>query len=203
VKLFWSPNSPFARKVVATAILNQLDGRIERITLNPHESSAELLAANPLSKVPCLITDDGVALFDSPVICEYLDSLEGVPAVFPQPGPARWKALKLQALGDGIMEAAVLRRGLEASSGGPPDAVRATLAARQKAAMARALDLLERESPHRTLDIGTITVAAALGYLDLRFAADGWREGRPGLATWFAAIGHEPALARTVPPGDG
>jgi glutathione S-transferase len=203
VKLFWTANSPFARKVVATAIANGLDARIERVSLDPHQSPAALLAVNPLSKVPCLITDDGVALFDSRVICEYLDALAGAPTVFPRPGPARWKALRLQALGDGIMDAAVLRRGLEASSVAAPDAVRAGLAARQKAAMVRALDLLERELPIRALDIGTITAAAALGYLDLRFAADAWREGRPYLAAWFAAISAEPALAQTVPPGDG
>ena len=125
---------------------------------NPHNSPAALLAANPLSKVPCLMTDDGVALFDSPVICEYLDSLEGAPPVFPRAGPARWKALKLQAIGDGIMDAAVLRRGLEAA-GGPPDAVRATRRWRgRRRRWMRALDLLERDLPHRALDIGTITV---------------------------------------------
>jgi glutathione S-transferase len=197
VKLFYSPASPFVRKVMACAIAHELDQRIEKITSNPHESPADLLAANPLSKVPCLITDDGVALFDSPVICEYLDSLDGTVPLFPRPGRGRWKALKLQALADGILDAALIRRG---EAGRPADAAHQAVMTRQKAAMDRGLDELEREPPQKGLDIGIISVACALGYLDLRFAADDWRSGRPQLAAWFAAISEQPALARTAPP---
>jgi glutathione S-transferase len=200
MKLFYSPNSPYVRKVMACAIARGLDQQIERVNTNPHDSPAVLLDANPLSKVPCLIADDGAAVFDSPVICEFLDSQGSAAPLFPPPGPARWQALTLQALADGILDAALVRRGL---AGEAPDAVRREVIARQKAAMVRALDVLERAVPHQGLDIGTIAVACALGYLDLRFAADDWRAGRPHLAAWFAAIGKEPALARTAPPGDG
>jgi glutathione S-transferase len=200
MKLFHHPTSPFVRKVMACAIAREIDRRIETVPTTPQDSPAALLGANPLCKVPCLVTDDGVALFDSPVICEFLDSLEGAVPLFPRPGRSRWKALKLQALADGVMEAALLRR-LE--SGRPPDEARLAVIARQKAAIGRALDTLEREVPPRLLDIGSISVACALGYLDLRFAADDWRAGRPLLTAWFAAISQEPALARTAPPVEG
>lgn len=200
MKLYYFPTSPYARKVVACAIAREIDRQVEIVRTDPHESPAMLLAANPLSKVPCLVTDDGVALFDSPVICEYLDSLEGAMPLFPRSGGARWKALRLQALADGILDAALLRRG---ESRRPQDAARQAVIARQTAAMQRGLDELEREPPNKGLDIGTISAACALGYLDLRFAEDDWRAHRPLLAAWFAAISEEPALARTVPPRDG
>lgn len=200
MKLFYSANSPFVRKVMACAIARGIEGQIETLPANPHQSPAGLLAANPLSKVPCLIADDGTAVFDSPVICEFLDSFGSAAPMFPPPGPARWRALTLQALADGILDAALIRRGL---AGEAPDAVRQAVSARQKAAMDRALDVLERAVPQQGLDIGTIAAACALGYLDLRFPADDWRAGRPALAAWCAAIGKAAALARTAPPGDG
>ncbi len=200
MKLFYSANSPFVRKVMACAIARGIDRQIETLPTNPHDSPAGLLAANPLSKVPCLIADDGATVFDSPVICEFLDSFGTAAPLFPPPGPARWQALTLQAMADGILDAALIRRGL---AGEAPDAVRQAVIARQKATMVRALDVLEGAVPHRELDIGTISVACALGYLDLRFAGDDWRAGRPHLAAWFAAMGKQPALARTAPPGDG
>jgi glutathione S-transferase len=199
VKLFYSPTSPYTRKVMACAIAHEIDRQIETILTNPYDASPQFLAANPLSKVPCLITDDGLALFDSPVICEYLDSLDGTVPLFPRPGRGRWRALKLQALADGIMDAGRLRR---AELAQPLDAGREKVIGRQKAAVERALDELERELPPRALDIGSISVACALGWLDHRFAAEDWREGRPQLAAWYALISEHPALARTAPPKD-
>jgi len=196
VRLFYSPTSPFVRKVMACAIARGIEGRIETIRSNPHESPPDLLAANPLSKVPCLLADDGLALFDSPVICEFLDSVGDAPGLFPPAGPDRWRALKQQAWGDGILDAAVGRRGEMAK---PDEAARRAWMARQKAAIERALDQLEADPPGGRLDIGTTALACALGYLDFRFAAEPWREARPRLASWFAAIAEAPALARTVP----
>ena len=173
-----------------------LDDRITRIETNPHVSPPALLGDNPLSKVPCLVTDDGLALFDSPVICEYLNSV-GEGSLFPPAGPTRWRALKLQAVGDGIMDAAVMRR---MEMGRPGEAARAANMERQGLVVTRSLDLLQAGLPADHLDIGTITVACALGYLDLRFAADGWREGRPALAAWYAAMQKRPEIAGTAPP---
>jgi len=157
-----------------------------------------LLAANPLSKVPCLITDDGLSLFDSPVICEYLDTVADAQPMFPVSGGARWRALKQQAMGDGMMDACLIRRG---EVGKPMDPGREDLHTKQAAKVARSLDALEAYVPHKAIDIGTITIAAALGYLDFRFAAEPWRPGHPILTAWYEAmVASNPCLAQTAPP---
>jgi glutathione S-transferase len=196
VKLHHSPASPYVRKVLICAIARGIDTRIELVPCNPNTSPAALLADNPLSKVPTLLTDDGVALFDSPVICEYLDSLGDAPRMFPAPGAARWRALKLQAMGDGILDACVPRR-MELQR--PQDEGRAGVVARMRAAVERTLDALEAEPPHKAVDIGSITVGCALGYLDFRFPQEPWRGTRPKLAAWFEAFSQNNAVAATAP----
>jgi len=196
MKLCFSPTSPYVRKVRACAITREIDDRIELVPTNANTSEPAFVAINPLSKVPALVTDDGVALFDSPVICEYLDGIgDGLP-MFPEHGAMRWRALKFQAMGDGILDASVPRRGEMMK---PQDEGRAAWIARQKAAVDRTLDALEEDPPHRHVDIGSITVACALGYLDFRFAAQPWREGHPKLAAWYEAFAQNPGIARTVP----
>ena len=195
MKLYYSGTSPYVRKVMACAIIRGLDGRIEKHGSNPHASPADLLADNPLSKVPCLVTDDGVSLFGSQLICEYLDSLGDALALFPA-GAARWRALKFQSLGDGILDAAVPCRGELAK---PKEDARDGLIARYKAAMARTVDVLEADVPHKHVDIGTITVACALGYLDFRYGADKWRDGHPKLAAWYESFAQNRGVAETAP----
>lgn len=196
MKLFYSPTSPFVRKVMACAIARGIESRIELVPINPHASPDPLTSVNPLSKVPALVADDGAPLFDSPVICEYLDWVGDAAPLFPASGAGRWRALTLQAMGDGMMDAAVGRRG---EQGKPREAARDTWMARQKVAVDRGLGMLEAELPPAGLDIGSLTIACALGYLDFRFAAEPWREAHPKLAAWFAATAAQPALARTVP----
>jgi glutathione S-transferase len=200
LRLNHSAGSPYVRKVMACAIARGLDGRIERDATNPHLSPPELLGVNPLSKVPALLLDDGTALYDSPVICEYLDGLGDAPPLFPPPGPARWTALRRQALADGIMDACVPRR---REMGLPPDEGRTAFIARQREAVARAVDALEGEAASfgDLPTIGEIAVGCALGYLDFRFAAEPWRPGRDRLAAWFARVSELPPLAKTVPAG--
>ena len=181
---------------MACAISREIDGQIELVPTNANASPPVLLAANPLSKVPALITEDGVGLFDSPVICEYLDALEGALPLFPRSGGARWLALKHQAMGDGIMDAAVARRG---ETQRPQEAARDALMARYKAAVDRTVAVLEAEVPHQTVDIGTISVGCALGYLDFRYADEPWREGHPRLTAWYGAFAQDKALSATAP----
>lgn len=199
MKLFYSPTSPFVRKVVIAAKIRGLDAQIERLPTDAHSSPATLLAANPLSKVPCLLTEDGVALFDSPVICEYLDSLGDAPPLFPDHGGPRWTALRQQALADGIMDAAVLAR---MESVRPQEETRSTVITRQKSAVTRGLTVLEEHPPEAgNPTIGAVSVACALGYLDFRFAADNWREGHPRLARWLDGFAEAvPGFAETAPP---
>jgi glutathione S-transferase len=200
VRLNHSAASPYVRKVMACAIARGLDGRIEKLATNPHLSPPELLGVNPLSRVPALLLDDGTALFDSPVICEYLDSLGDAPPLFPGPGPARWTALRQQALADGILDAAVPRR---REAGFPADEGRGAFIARQREVVARAVDALEREAASfgELRTIGEIAAGCALGYLDFRYAAEPWRPGHERLAAWYARVSELPPLARTVPVG--
>jgi glutathione S-transferase len=197
VKLYYSATSPYVRKVMASAIARGIEDRITTVPVDAHSSPESLLAANPLSKVPCLVADDGFALFDSVVICEYLDSIGDAAPLFPPPGAARWRAIKYHAMGDGILDAALLSR-MEGQR--PREAARDAVIARQKAAIGRTLDQLENQAPARHLDIGSITIACALGYLDFRFAAEDWRANRPSLAAWYTGFATHPAIARTAPP---
>ncbi len=196
MKLYFVATSPFVRKVMACAIARGLEQEIEAAPTSLATSPPDLLHDNPLGKVPCLITDDGLALFDSPVICEYLDTLSDAPPLFPEHGTARWRALKLQALADGILDAAVARRG-EALR--PREDARDALMARYRGVVERSLDAFEADPPHELVDIGSITVACALGYLDFRFATEPWRPGHPKLTVWFEAFAQNPCIARTAP----
>jgi glutathione S-transferase len=198
MKLRYSATSPYARKVLATAIETGLDGRVERVATDPWSPETDLPASNPLGKVPALVLEDGTVLFDSRVICEYLDSLHDGARLYPQSGDARWRALRLTAIGDGICDAAVNRL-LDGRR--PENLQSAEWQARQKRAMARACDLLEAEagSLDGPVTIGQLSVACALGYLDLRFDADQWREGRPALTAWFEAFAQRPSIATTKP----
>lgn len=199
MKLYFNPASPYVRKVRVTAHELGLDGRIERISIslspvNPHEA---LRSSNPIGKIPTLVTDDGAALYDSPVICEYLDSLAGGDRIFPATGPARWTALRRQALADGIMDAAVLTRYEEATR--PKELRWQGWIDGQLLKVRTILDALESENLDGAFDIGTISIACALGYLDLRFTGEGWRTSRPRLAAWLAAINQRPSLTATAP----
>jgi len=195
MKLFYSPTSPYVRKVVAVAMHHGI--ALERVSTNPHESPAELLAANPLSKVPCLVTDDGISLGDSPLICEYLDSVGGGEKLIPEHGLPRWNALRVAAMADGVMDAAVGRR---MASQFPQDDGRQKTDARMKAAVDRSLDAMEGENDEAPLTIGAVGAVCALGYLDFRFAHENWREGRPKLAAWYERQMPNPIFAETAPP---
>ena len=197
MKITYAAASPYVRKALACAIARGIDGQLEKWTIAT--SDAALRAINPLSKVPTLVPDSGAALYDSPVICEYLDSVGSAPQLFPAAGPARWTALRLQALGDGIMDASQPRRREIAL---PQDEGRTDYIAQQRGKVAAAVDALEAEAGSfgDLTTIGEITVACALGYLDFRFANEPWRPGHPKLDAWYARVVKLPAMAGTMPP---
>jgi glutathione S-transferase len=196
VKLAYSPASPYVRKVTACAIKRGLN--VERMKIGT--TDPELLKYNALSKVPTLITDDGMCIFDSPVICEYLDSIGTAPKLFPAAGPARWKALTQEALADGILDATQPRRREIAL---PLDEGRKGYIELQQGKVARALDEFEKQADSLgNLDtIGEITIGCALGYLDFRYANEPWRPGHPKLEAWYAKVAKLAPLADTMPVG--
>jgi glutathione S-transferase len=198
MKLAYSPASPYVRKVVACAIARGIKDKIEIWKIGTTDPA--LLPVNPLSKVPTLITDDGVSLYDSPVICEYLDSIGTAPKLFPAAGPARWKALCQEALGDGILDATQPRRREIAL---PQDDGRKGYIELQQGKVSRALDVLEKEAGSLGMltTIGEITIGCALGYLDFRYANEPWRPGHPKLDAWYAKVVKLPPLAETMPVG--
>lgn len=198
MKIAYSAASPYVRKVMACAIARGLDSKIERWTVGTTDPA--LLAFNPLSKVPSFVTDDGLTLFDSPVICEYLDGVGSAPKLFPAAGPARWTALRQQALGDGIMDASQPRRREIAL---PQDDGRKAYIDLQRGKVSRSIDALEKEAASfgNLVTIGEITIGCALGYLDFRFANEPWRPGHPQLEAWYAKVVKLPPLAETMPKG--
>jgi len=200
VKLYFSAASPFVRKVLVCAHERGLDAAIERIPTKvlPSEPNREFGRVAPLMKLPALERDDGKTLFDSIVICEYLDTLPGGPRLFPADGEPRWQALRLHALADGILDAAVLGRYETAVR--PTELRWPAWLEGQLLKVEQALDELEREaSRFEGLDIGTIAAGCALGYLDFRYADRKWRDKRPGLARWFETISRRPSFEKTVP----
>jgi glutathione S-transferase len=177
-----APPSPYGRKVKMAA--SQL-GLMDRITvevadtINPADS---IRTQNPLGKIPCLILEDGLALYDSRVIVEYLDHLAGGGRLIPADPEARIAALKMQALGDGICDAALLR--IYEMRFRPEDKRSAEWDAHQAGKVGRGLAHLEANPPGDGIDIGTLAIAAALGYLDLRFQG-AWRDEHPNLVAWL------------------
>ena len=200
MKLWLNPASPFARKVRIVARETGLDGRIEEISIavSPVKPHPELARANPLVKIPALSTEEGT-LYDSAVICEYLDSLHGKAPLFPRAGAERWRALRLQALADGILEAAVL---LRYESAVRPEALQwSDWKSGQFGKVRGGLDALEQESGGwgNRFGIGELTAACVLGYLDFRFPDEGWRKTRPALEKWYAGVSERPSMKATAP----
>lgn len=196
MKLYFSATSPYVRKCLVVA--HEL-GVAERITLlpsnaHPVQRDATLVAQNPLGKVPTLVTDDGEVLYDSRVICEYLDARFGG-QLFPRDGVARWQALTLQSLADGMLDAALLARYEEAAR---PEALRwAEWSAGQLDKLHTSLAALEAAPAQLAgrVDIGTLALGCALGYIDLRFDRLGWRGRYPQVAAWAAGFMQRPSMA--------
>ncbi|MGB7836093.1 MAG: glutathione S-transferase N-terminal domain-containing protein [Xanthobacteraceae bacterium] len=202
MKLHWSPRSPFVRKVMIVA---HEVGLVDRLTLvrtvaaatKPHP---ELMRDNPLSKIPTLVLDDGTVLYDSPVICEYLDRLHAGPKLFPPGGAERMTALRRQALGDGFLDFLLLWRD-ERARPQSSDVHLASFAAKRKAALA-AIDRDVDDLSATAFSIGHIALGCALGYLDFRFAAEDWRGDHPRLAHWHGDFCARPSVRATEPIDD-
>ena len=201
MKIYFSPASPFVRKCMVVAHELGLESRIEKLpsAAGPVNRDRTIIPSNPLGQVPTFFTDDGQVLYDSRVVCEYLNELGGGDLI-PREGSRKWLALTEQSLADGILDAALLSRYEQALRpaefrwdswvGGQMDKVKCGLD-HFEAGMAGARA--------QAIDIGTLTLACALGYLDFRFADLGWREGRPVLAAWFKEMSERPSIKATAP----
>jgi len=197
MKLYFANTSPYARKTRMTVVEKGLLDRVEMIFANPFEENAELTAANPLGKVPALVTDEGQAIFDSPVICAYLDSLSLDPALIPD-DPQRWRVLAHEALTDGVLDAAfaiVMERRR------PNEQQSQTWLDRWTTAIFRSVDVLEADIAgfEGDVNIAQIGLGAALGYIDFRLPDINWREGRPKTKAWFDVFSRRASMTETDP----
>tara|TARA_B100001057_G_C22677619_1_gene882460 strand:+ start:268 stop:873 length:606 start_codon:yes stop_codon:yes gene_type:complete len=199
MKLIFSPASPFVRKVRVMVHEAGLCDQVEHVPVKTTAlaTDPEVRAANPLGKIPTLLLDDGRALFDSRVICRYLDDLSGG-VLYPEDWI--WDILTLEALADGIMESAVLMvyesrlRNEEERSKKWVDA--------QWAKVTHALDSLEANgfvAMQGPLNFGQLSIICALGYLDFRHDSLAWREGRPALAKWHEGLKQRASIKDTLP----
>ena len=201
MKLYYSPGSPFARKVRIVAMETKLDKKIEmvNVALSPVAPNSDVDKHNPVGKIPVLSVK-GMDLFDSPVICEYLDNQHKGRKLLARKGRDRWVALRQQAMADGLLDAAILTRYEGALR--PEDKRWSDWSSGQMKKINGVLDQLEAEvkALKGKPTLGSISVACALGYLDFRFAANDWRSKHPKLAKWFNGFSKTPSVKATVPP---
>ena len=197
MKLRWSPASPFVRKVVVLMKEKRIENLVEKEKSNALSREDRDATPSPLGKIPCLVTDNGQSVFGSPVIMEYLDTMCDGPEMLPQSGDARWTVLRRQATADGMMDSMVTcfvesLKKLERQSGG--------ILAHNKDIVLNSIAALEQEADTfgDTIDVGTISVAVALSFVDQTFPDDKWREDYGSLASWFDTFDQRPSMTETV-----
>lgn len=204
MKLHWSPRSPFVRKVM---IVLQEKGMLDQVACVRSTvafaamPNRELQRDNPLGKLPTLVLDDHRTLFDSRVICEYLDTLGSGPRLLPDSGEARFSQLRWQALGDGLTDVLLLWRTELTRPTGVLEILPLSFESKVRATMA----LLEREAGQLDsagFGLGHIGIVCALGQLDFRFLENQWREAFPQLARWHERVSARESIRATVPQDD-
>jgi glutathione S-transferase len=202
--LHWSPRSPYVRKVMIAIAELGLQERVRTVRTvtggtTPHW---DLMKLNPLGKIPTLELPDGSAIYDSPVIIEYLDTLHHGPKLFPLSWPERLTALRRHALGQGMLDAALALLGegfrpAERQSEPHQELWRAKLLA-SVAALEDDAEALARSD----FSVGHLAIGVALGYLDFRFASLSWRDGHPKLAAWHETFNARPSVQANMPVDD-
>ena len=199
MKLHHSPASPYVRKVRVAAHELGVYDRLDLIEATVRNVVEQVSPDSPLAQIPTLVLDDSTVLYDSTVICDYLDTLNEGVELIPSSGAARWLALRQQALGDAMLDTAIAirRERLRGKANGVTAA-----AAREDQRLARCLETLEVSISELecALTIGQIAVACALGYLDFRLTPDYWRPAHPALAVWFDRFSARPSMQATLHP---
>ncbi len=194
--LYALPHSPYVRKVRVAAHEMGIAERLDCVEAHVFDPATPLLQDNPLGKVPALVRDDGTALYDSTVICQYLDTLHGGPRLFPPEGEALWQDLRRNALGDGLGHAATwnIRERYRADGERSPRYL-----SYYERGIARSLAALETEAAALAtrFGIGAIAIACALSYVDLRYPDRPWRTAAPRLGAWYDTIRQRPSMIAT------
>jgi glutathione S-transferase len=197
MKLYYSPTSPYARKVLAVAHEKGLSSKIEKLAAR--EPGVNLHTMNPLDKVPTLVTDDGEVLIESALISQYLDEIGGGRRLYPESGKARRRMLQLDAIGHGVCDAGVLVR-MEGRMHKPEQVSPEWIERQQKklkrgfAAMEKALEELGSDVPP-----AHITYGVTLYFFEQHKVAPGWRDDHPKLAKWYDEFSRRPCMATTEP----
>lgn len=202
MKLLYQTHSPYARKALVFAHETGLADQLEVIhhETSPLVRNEYVFAQNPLGKVPVLLRDDAPPIFDSDVICAFFDTLHERPKLIPEAGEARWAALKMQALAQGIADAGISLRWETVRRPEPARYLPLRNGCEQK--LLAVYDWLERElDPEAPLHVGHIALAAALSWLEFRELLD-FRAGRPRLSTWMSAFEERPSMRATRLSGE-
>lgn len=200
MKLLFSPTSPFVRKVMLVLYLRDM---VEKVRLvpgqgTPLQPNKQTVGVNPIGKIPALITDEGEVLYDSRVVCRYLDKISGG-GLYPADG-AEFAVLTREALADGILDAGVL--GLYEHRLRPEGMRHQPVLDAMTAKIERSLGEFEKQAEAATtgaLTIDKIALAAALGYLDFRYGGLNWRTKAPKLTAWYDEFRETPAMLATAP----
>jgi glutathione S-transferase len=199
MKLHYALSSPYVRKVMLVAHESGLSDRIELLPTTPQTIVGDVSSENPLGQIPTLITDEGVSLYDSNVIAEYLDDL-GKGGLLPASGPDRWQVLKQQSLGQGMINAANLRYN---ETRRPEGEMSPAWITKKDNELHRTFDALEAMAKTGELsdnaNMGTLTIACAIAYAGLRWPEGAWDTGRPALAAWYRKFSARPSMLATAP----
>jgi glutathione S-transferase len=201
VKLYYTPTSPFVRKVLVCAhelgLAEQI--RCELLRPTPTKADPTLSKANPLNKIPALELEDGTALYDSPVICEYLEAMVPSKQLVPPAGIERWRVLRLQALCDGILDAGILH--FYERQHRPKDLWWNPWLDGQREKALQGLDALEEEAARfeGDVDLAQICAGVTVGWLEFRDVFGEIREGRPRLTRWYERFSTRPSMVSTAP----
>jgi glutathione S-transferase len=198
MELKFSGLSPYVRKVMVVAHEVGVADRLQLTPVKTREEPEKITPVNPLGKIPALITDSGQAIYDSPVICEYLDAEFGQRKLLPANGERRWAILTMAALADGILDAGLLVRHERAR---PAERQSSEWSEWQMRKVNAGLDTLERQAEGfgDRIDLGLIGVGCALGYLPLRLDEAKGLERWPRLKAWYATMSQRPSFQRTAP----
>lgn len=203
MKLHWSPRSPFVRKVMIVLHEASLVDQVEcvrTVVAFAVPPTDEILDDNPLGKIPALVLDDGGSLFDSRVICEYLDTLHAGPALLPSGGVERWTQLRRQALGDGITDI-LLQMRIEYLRAEPDPGILESFRRKLFASFGH-LDAGARTLSSTSFGLGDVSIVCAIGQLEFRYGGSNWRKAYPDLSGWYDGVSQRPSVLATAVTDD-